>query len=66
MTKTIQTTPSATVESILYAVEERDGHIPQTIRLIYAGKQLDKDRMLYEYNISGGETLHLVLRLLGG
>ncbi len=40
--------------------------MPETVRLIYAGKQLDKDRMLYDYNISGGETLQLVLRLLGG
>ena len=35
-------------------------------RLIFAGKQMNDEKMAKDYNIEGGSVLHLVLALRGG
>ncbi|EEU39903.1 uncharacterized protein NECHADRAFT_39591, partial [Fusarium vanettenii 77-13-4] len=65
-TVTLNTRPSATVGSLYDEIQSRSGLAASEVRLIYGGKALEKDRMLYEYGISGNETLDSVMRLLGG
>ena len=65
-TITINTQPSATVSKVMYQIQEEEGTPPNDIRLIFGGKQLEPGRMLAEYDVQKGSTLHLVLRLSGG
>ncbi|DBA67249.1 hypothetical protein WJX82_006885 [Trebouxia sp. C0006] len=58
--------PSDTIERIKERVEEKEGIPPIQQRLIFAGKQMNDDKMAKDYNIEGGSVLHLVLALRGG
>ena len=63
---TVNTQPYATVSKVLDIVHEKQGNEPKQVRLIFGGKQLEPSRMLAEYGVQKGSTLHLVLRLSGG
>lgn len=66
-TTTITTHTHATVRSLWGQLHDREGALPERgWRLIYAGKQLESERFLSDYNIQREATLDLVLRLSGG
>ena len=55
-----------TTDTVKRIIQAKEGMPSDQLRLIYAGKQMEDDRMVCEYNIQPGSSIHLVLRLRGG
>ena len=65
-TITLAVEPTDTTRSVLAKLRDKSGTPTDSLRLVYAGKQLRDSVTMRAHGVDGGSTLHLEGRLCGG
>ena len=60
-TMTVDVSETENVAGLKRMIAEREGIPAGEMRLIFAGKELNEERALSDYNIGKASTVHLVL-----
>lgn len=63
---TISVFEDESIESVKLKIQEKDGILYESQRIIFNGRALDDNQSLKSYGIKKESVLHLVIRLRGG
>jgi len=65
-TITVDVNADDTIDAVKRKIQAKENLPAVDQRLVYAGKSLDDQRTLSDYNVQDSATMHLLLRLKGG